>query len=238
MPVITKQTRTIWEGSGRGTLTLTTTLDPTSALPTGAPTYASLACDGKSVYAGGWNTTRTDGSAIKRIPYAGEACRLRLRADQSSAVWEGTDSWILYQLRDERTGPAGEAVVVKGPWRSRAVTSAGTFSFGDQSGLDGTITVKATSCSTDGGDTDTSATDACAGLVQKNTDARARIVVRDDAGVLFDRQIEVTYTRHHETFTWDLPRPITGELCIEVSRTSGAPLLVHGPNTRLVGMRA
>lgn len=128
-------------------------------------------------------------------------------------------------------------MVVKGPWRPRSITSTGTFSFGEQSGLDGSIAVKVTSCSTDSGDTDSSAADICAGLVQKNTDARARILVRDDTGVLIDRQIEVTYTRHHETFTWDLPRSINVELRIEVSRTGGSPLLMHGPNTRLLGVR-
>lgn len=42
------------------------------------------------------DTPRNDGPATKRIPYAGEDYMLRLCADQSSTVWEGTDSWIFY----------------------------------------------------------------------------------------------------------------------------------------------
>ena len=228
----------VWRGSGYGFVTLKTQHDPSSASP-GMPTIVSLMCDGRpvSVYKGAFNTTNIDGVITKRIPYAGKDCRMIAKVSQSSKKWHGTSSWIYYTVHDTKLRNGGNYHAKTIPWNSRAITSSRTFSYGDQTGFEGFVVLKLTTCSTNGGSTDSTIKNGCNGLVNKSANGKYRVEVFDDSGKIADNTHYISYRRHHDMFTYETGRKVRGNLRVKVTPVSGLAVIVHGDGSSLIGLK-
>lgn len=200
-----------------------------------AAVFTSVFCDGdSSVYGGAFNL-ESGMTTQKIVPFAGNRCRIGI-APRADERWRGNEIAIRVE--------AGDPVVLEGKpyhataeWVTKPISDSRVLSFGDQSKFEGFLTLKLTACSTRGGATDATASDACKGHVLSRTDSEVVIRIEDDKGLLVSQNAHVAWRTHHDTFTVELPRRVEGTLRVKVAKLAGSDMLVHGPGSGLVGIR-
>lgn len=199
------------------------------------PVFTAAICrDTPTAYSGAFNLANRR-TVKKIIPFAGTDCRVKV-APSATERWSGQRIAIEASLG--KVGYLkGEPFHLDADWTSQAVSDAQTFSLGDQTDFQGFLMLKLTTCSSEGGTSDSTASFACRGRVQPKTNSKIEATLRDERGVLLKEQHLVTWTAHHNTFTTRLPRAVEGKLVLDVKRLEGAAMLVHGPGSGLTGTR-
>lgn len=228
-----REATTIATVSGTGTIAVTMARDTGSTAPN-LPTYISSICDGASVYSGAFNTTG-GGPFTKDVPFSGESCSVRVKVDQPSSRWSGT--WSAVNLTIGATSlVSGEGSVIAADWASRPVNVSDSFELATPAGFEGTLSIKMTACSSEGGTSDATVTSGCAGLVQRDVASSISLDVTDASGLLAHQDVTVTADTHHDTITLFMARPSVGPITLTVTWTAGSAMLIHGPGTRAVGV--
>lgn len=218
--------------SGTGSITLGFTRTSSSTAPN-LPTYVSTICDGTSVYSGAFNTT-TQGPVVQDVPYSGANCSIQVRVAQPSDRWTGTSSSVVV-TRDEPESQGGTPYVEKADWTTTAVAGESSFDIAVPAGFTGTVSVKLTACSSEGGTSDETRKFACGDLVQKGVGTEGALTVSDRQRVLAETSFDITAETHHDMVTVEVDEPAADDLTISVERTGGSAVLVHGPGTSVVG---
>jgi len=218
--------------SGTGAVTLGFTRTSSSTAPN-LPTYVSTMCDGASVYSGAFNTT-TQGPVVQDVPYSGAQCSIRVRVAQPSARWAGTTSAIVV-TRDDAQPQAGIPYVERADWTTAAVPGSDAFRLAVPEGFTGAVSVKLTSCSSQGGTSDATRDFACGDLVQRGVGSEGTVTVSDGEQILAETDFDISAETHHDMVTVDIADPAAGDLTIVVERSGGSAVLVHGPGTGAVG---
>lgn len=229
--VASEQTVTLTTVSGNGSIPVTISRDPASAAPN-IPTYVSAICDGQSV--GSLSANANSEVYNSSISFSGNNCKIIASVKNPSSKWAGTYNASIIGLGTP-TYRNGTSSVVEAGWVSQAVAGTSNFTLATATGFQGAVDLKLTACSSDGGTSDSTASHACAGLVQKNVGSTAVITLSDSAGVLTTQTVTISADRHHASAHFDLPRATTGAITITVSSTNGSAILVHGPGSRAVG---
>ena len=226
-------TQTVATASGTGTITLGFTRTASSAAPN-LPTYVSSICDGASVYSGAFNTT-TQGPVVQDVPYAGANCSIQVRVAQPSDRWTGTTSSVVVTRDQPEAATHGSTYVEKADWTTTAVSGEDTFFLDVPEGFTGTVSLKLTACSSQGGTSDQTKRYACGDLVQKGVGSEGSITISDGEQVLAATGFDITAETHHDMVTVDIDEPAADDLVIDVERSGGSAVLVHGPGTSAVG---
>lgn len=225
-------TVTVATVSGTGSIALGFTRSSSSTAPN-LPTYVSTICDGISVYSGAFNTT-TQGPVLQDVPFSGSSCSIKVKVAQPSAKWRGTSSAVVV-TRDEAEVQGGTPYVEKAGWTTTAVDGADSFSIDAPEGFTGTVSVKLTACSSKGGTSDDTKKFACGDMVEKGVGSEGTVTVTDGEQVLAETGFDISAETHHDMVTVDVDEPATDDLTIEVQKTDGSAVLVHGPGTSAVG---
>lgn len=224
--------RTVATVSGTGSVRLGFARSTSSAAPN-LPTYVSAICDGTSVYSGAFNTT-TQGAVAQDVPFSGSSCTIQVKIAQPSAKWVGTTSSVLV-TQDRPETQSGTPYVETASWTSTAVSGSDDFEIDVPEGFTGTVSVKLTACSSKGGTTDDTKEFACGDLVQKGVGSEGTITVSDGGQVLVETGFDITAETHHDMVTLDVSEPASDDLTLDVERTGGSAVVVHGPGTSAVG---
>lgn len=226
-------TRTVATVSGTGTLRFGFTRSASSAAPN-LPTYVSAICDGTSVYSGAFNTTSA-GPVVQDIPFSGSSCSIKVRVAQPSPKWAGTSSAVTVTRDDAAETQGGTPYLEEAVWTTTAVSGAETFDLAVPVGFTGAVSVKLTACSSQGGTSDETRSFACGDLVEKGVGSGGTITVTDGEQVLGSTGFDISAETHHDMVTLEIEEPAADDLTIEVERTEGSAVLVHGPGTGAVG---
>lgn len=226
-------TKTVATVAGTGSITLGFTRTAGSTAPN-LPTYVSTICDGSSVYSGAFNTT-TQGPVVQEVPYSGAACSIRVRVAQPSDRWTGTSSSVVVTRDQPEAQPSGAPYVEKAEWTTTAVSGGETFEIDVPEGFTGTVSLKLTACSSQGGTSDATNKFACGDLVQKGVGSEGSISISDGEDVLATSGYDITAETHHDMVTLSIDEPAADDLTISVERSGGSAVLVHGPGTSAVG---
>lgn len=225
-------TATVATVSGTGSVDLGFTRTSSSSAPN-LPTYVSTICDGASVYSGAFNTT-TQGPVVQDVPYSGTNCVIKVRVAQPSDRWTGTSSSVVV-THDEPDSQSGTPYVEQAEWTTTAVDGEDSFTIDVPAGFTGTVSLKLTACSSQGGTSDQTRKHACGDLVQKGIGSEGSFTVSDGQQVLAETGFDITAETHHDMVTVDVEEPAADDLTISVEQTDGSAVLVHGPGTSVVG---
>ena len=95
--------------------------------------------------------------------------------------------------------------------------------------------MKLTACSSKGGTSDDTKKFACGDMVEKGVGSEGTVTVTDGEQVLAETGFDISAETHHDMVTVDVDEPATDDLTIEVQKTDGSAVLVHGPGTSAVG---
>lgn len=224
--------RTVATVSGTGSIRLGFTRASSSSAPN-LPTYVSAVCDGASVYSGAFNTT-TQGAVAQDVPFSGSHCAIQVKIAQPSAKWAGTTSSVVV-TQDQHETQSGTSYVETAEWTSTAVSESDDFEIDVPQGFTGTVSIKLTACSSQGGTSDDTKEFACGDLVQKGVGSEGTITVSDGEHVLVETGFDITAETHHDMVTVDVSEPVSDDLTLDVERTGGSAVVVHGPGTSAVG---
>lgn len=171
----------------------------------------------------------------KQIPFSGTGCRLIVSSRQADN-W--TPSVATIKVKGATLQPVEEEPYnLRAEWTSNATKKDQTFSFGKQDGFKGWLTIKGTACSSDGGTTDRTKKKACTGQVEKGVGSVVELTVKDDSGVIEKRKFDVNAKLHHDVTTFNIDRPVRGELKVDVRHLKGSSMIIHGPGSSIVGYK-
>lgn len=226
-------TRTVATVSGTGTIRLGFTRTESSAAPN-LPTYVSAICDGESVYSGAFNTT-TAGPVVQDVPFSGSSCVVKVKVAQPSPRWAGTSSAVVVTRDAAAETQQGSPYVEDATWTTTAVTGSDAFEIAVPEGFTGTVSVKLTACSSEGGTSDATRDFACGEHVEKGVGSEGTITVSDGEQLLASTSFDISAETHHDMVTLDIEEPAADDLVVGVERTDGSAVLVHGPGTGAVG---
>lgn len=226
-------TQTVARVSGTGTIRLGFTRTESSAAPN-LPTYVSAICDGESVYSGAFNTT-TAGPVVQDVPFSGSSCVVKVKVAQPSPRWAGTSSAVVVTRDAAAETQQGSPYVEDATWTTTAVTGSDAFEIAVPEGFTGTVSVKLTACSSEGGTSDATRDFACGEHVEKGVGSEGTITVSDGEQLLASTSFDISAETHHDMVTLDIEEPAADDLVVGVERTDGSAVLVHGPGTGAVG---
>lgn len=225
-----EESTTIATVKGVGTVPIIVTRDSNSAAPN-LPTYISVVCGNEGPYSGAFNTLKGE-TVVKNITFNGD-CKIKAKISYPSDNWKGTHNSVSISTGSP-SQLSGEPFTTTAKWATKAVTKQSDFSVDTPKNFKGNLVLKMTGCSTRGGATDATKKFACDGHVQKKTGSKGVIEVLNNGKVVAKQSFNITYEKHHETLTVPVNTTKPGTI-IRITKTSGAPVLLHGPNVKAVG---
>lgn len=209
---------------GTGSINLVFSRDNSSQAPN-LPTYASVLCDGSSVYSGAFNST-TDETFQKQIPYTG-SCQIKVAVRYPSAKWIGTQNSVTVSYGNNEK-LSGQSYFEQSKWTTVAVDRTKNFNLPAKKGFKGFIVLKLTACSSKNGASDKTAKNACDGYVKKNVGSSGKIVIEDGNNILSTRAYDITSNKHHDTLTIPVSDIWGKRISVRVEKNKGSAVLVHG----------
>lgn len=216
--------KTIATVSGNGSVRLVFSRDSKSSAPN-LPTFVSVICGADSVYSGAFNTSIGEKFA-KEVPFKGN-CTIKALVSYPSSKWRGSYNAvnISYGKIDKLSGNGYSS---QAQWNTRPVSKSSNFNLNTPSGFKGLLVMKLTACSSPNGASDKTAKNACTGYVQKDVGSSGIIEVKNGGKVITTQNFNISYKKHHDTFSIPLPKLKNSDLTVTVKKNSGSAVLVHG----------
>jgi len=218
------ESKTITTVSGNGSVKLVFSRDSKSSAPN-LPTFVSAICGANSVYSGAFNTSIGE-KFSKTIPFSGN-CKIKVLVSYPSSKWRGSYNAVKVSYGNVKQS-SGKSYFGQAQWKTRPVIGTSDFNISSPSNFKGFLNIKLTACSSKNGATDKTATNACDGYVKKDVGSSGKIEIRNNGKVVHSQKYNISYKKHHDTFTIPLSKLNSNNLTITVKKNSGSAVLVHG----------
>lgn len=220
--------------SGAGSVAVTVTKNVGSGAPN-VPTYISVTCDGTAQPGITFNLVG-ETPVTKTVLFSGSDCRVFARIAQPSGNYANTYNTAT-ALVGQPVYQGGTPTSVNAGWVSAPVPSSANFTLPVPAGAFGSVNLKLTACSSQGGTSDATVTNGCGTLVQSGLGSQGTVSLSDSTGPLGSASFDISAQTHHDTLAIPLTRATSGPITITVTKTSGSAVLVHGPGSGFSGTR-